>query len=263
MSLYTIRRPVGGPACPVRYPRPAAGHRKPADFLGGNRVRGVFTATVAVAVEDFALAHALREVPEMEVKADRLAAHSRHWVMPCLWGAGGDFDAFDAALAADPTVEEVVTATEYDEEKFYQVNWTEDLKLHLDAALDREGSVLHAETRDGDWHLTIRFTTRDQFETFRRHLSERGISFHLENLTRATSPQQFMGGLTAAQRDALVAAVEEGYFAIPREATMADVADALGISTQSASERLRRGVEQFVETMLLVDEDPAGERSDT
>jgi predicted DNA binding protein len=176
---------------------------------------------------------------------------------------GGDFEAFDAALDADPTVEEVVTATEYDEEKFYQVNWSEDLKRDVDAALDREGFVLHAETRSGDWHLTIRFTTRDQFEVFRQYLAEHEISFRLENLTRATSPQQFMGGLTAPQRDALVAGVEKGYFAIPREATMADVADALGISTQSASERLRRGIEPVTETMLLVDGDPAEERRGT
>lgn len=215
----------------------------------------MFTATVSVAVEDFALAHALRAVPEMDVEADRLAAHSRHWVMPCLWTAGGDFDAFDAALDADPTVEEVVTTAEYDDEKFYQVNWAEDVKRLLDAGLDQEGSLLRAETNRDDWHLTIRFSSHDQFEAFRAYLTDEGITFQLENLTRATAPQQFMGGLTAAQRDALVAAVENGYFAIPRETTLEEVADELDVSTQAASERVRRGVEQFVETMLVVASD--------
>lgn len=215
----------------------------------------MFTATISIAVEDFALPHALQEVPEMEVKAERLAAHSRHWVLPCLWTAGGDFDAFDAALDDDPTVEEIVTSAEYDNEKFYQVDWCENIKTHLDRGIDREGSLLHAETSGGDWNLTIRFATRDQFDAFREYLTEQGISFQLLDLTRATTPQQFMGGLTAPQRDALVAAVEEGYFSIPRDATMEDVADTLGISTQAASERLRRGVEQFVETMLVADEE--------
>lgn len=187
----------------------------------------------------------------MEVEADRLAAHSRHWVMPCLWTAGEDLEAFDAALDDDPTVEEVVTVTEYDDERFYQVDWSEEIKRHIDAGLDEEGSLLHAEVRDRHWHLTIRFAIRDRFDAFRDYLTEEGIEFRLENLTRAMAPHQFMGGLTGPQRDALVVAVEEGYFAIPREATMADVADALDVSTQAASERIRRGTERFVETMLV------------
>lgn len=214
----------------------------------------MFTVTISVPVEDFALAHALREVPEMTVKSERLAAHSRHWVMPCLWAAGGDFGSFDAALDADPTVDDVVTVVDYESEKFYQIDWAEEIKQHLDVALDSRASLLHAETTDDEWWLTIRFATRDQFDRFREHLSDEGITFGLENLTRASAPQQFMGGLTASQREALVTAVAEGYFAIPRVATMDDVAAALGISTQSASERLRRGIEAFVETMLVADE---------
>lgn len=214
----------------------------------------MLTATFSVAVDDFALAHALREVPAIEVKAEQLAAHSRHWVMPCLWVAGSDFEAFDAALEDDPTVSEVVAEAEYDDEKFYQVDWTEEIKQHLDVALDAQASLLHAETTNDDWRLTIRFASRDQFDVFRDHLTDNGISFSIENLTRTQTPYQFMGGLTAPQREALVAAVEEGYFAIPREATMDDVAETLGISTQSASERLRRGIEEFVQTMLVVDE---------
>lgn len=214
----------------------------------------MFTATITVAVEDFALSHALQEVPEMEAEADRLAAHSRHWVMPCLWVGGGDIDAFDAALADDPTIEDVVTTTEFEDEAFYQVNWSDDIKEHLDAGLDQQASLMRAETADGDWRLTIRFATREQFQAFRTYLDEQGIAYQLEDLARATAPQQFMGGLTGPQRDALVAAVGEGYFEIPRDATMEDVAESLDISTQAASERLRRGIEQFVATMLVASE---------
>lgn len=215
----------------------------------------MFTARVSVAVEDFALPHALGEAPEMNVEAERLAAHSRHWVMPCLWAAGGDFETFDAAIADDPTVANVVTTRAYDEETFYQVDWADEIKHHLDVWLDRQGSLVHAETTDGEWCLTIRFASREQFETFRDYCGEQDVDFHLENLTEASAPQQFMGGLSGPQRDALVAAVEAGYFAIPRQATMEDVAAELDISTQAASERIRRGIEQFVATMLVASED--------
>ncbi|WP_167939431.1 helix-turn-helix domain-containing protein [Natronococcus sp. JC468] len=215
----------------------------------------MFIATFSVAVDDFALAHALREVPAMEVKAEQLAAHSRHWVMPCVWVVGDNFDAFDIALEDDPTVNKVVTEVEYNNEKFYQIDWAEEIQQHLDVALDSKASILDAETTNDDWWLTIRFGSRNQFNIFRDYLTDQEITFSLENLTQSQIPHQYMGGLTDPQREALVVAVEEGYFAIPREATMDEIADRLGISTQSASERLRRGIEEFVETMLVTDID--------
>lgn len=48
-------------------------------------------------------------------------------------------------------------------------------------------------------------------------------------------------GLTAAQAEALRAAFEMGYFAVPKDATASEVADAVGISKSAFLERLRRG----------------------
>ena len=48
-------------------------------------------------------------------------------------------------------------------------------------------------------------------------------------------------GLTPAQAEALRTALEMGYFAVPREATADNVAEALGIGRSALSERLRRG----------------------
>jgi predicted DNA binding protein len=47
--------------------------------------------------------------------------------------------------------------------------------------------------------------------------------------------------LTARQRETLRLAHERGYFEIPREVTLDDLADELGVSNQAVSERLRRG----------------------
>lgn len=211
----------------------------------------MFVASFSIEPQGFALAHALDEVPEMAIEAERIAAHSTEWVMPCLWAAGGDFDAFDAALDADPTVEEVIEATTVGDEKYYQLEWSGEVIQHIDAAIDKEASILNAEVEHGEWHLRLRFISRDQFEAFRDYLADQGLSFRLRNLTETATPRQEMGGLTEAQRDALVAAVEAGYFAIPREATMADVAARLDVSEQAASERLRRGIDHLVRNILI------------
>jgi predicted DNA binding protein len=40
----------------------------------------------------------------------------------------------------------------------------------------------------------------------------------------------------------LVAAVEEGYFAVPRRTTLVEIAEGIRVSDQAVSERLRRAL---------------------
>jgi predicted DNA binding protein len=49
-------------------------------------------------------------------------------------------------------------------------------------------------------------------------------------------------GLAERQRDALITALEPGYFVVPREATTAELADELDVSPRAISQRLRRGI---------------------
>lgn len=56
--------------------------------------------------------------------------------------------------------------------------------------------------------------------------------------------------LTPAQAEALRAAHEAGYFAVPRETTAAEVAAELGISKSAFLERLRRGQSALLEQVL-------------
>jgi len=55
----------------------------------------------------------------------------------------------------------------------------------------------------------------------------------------------------AVRAEALVSAVERGYFEVPRGVTLGDIADDLGISQQAASERVRRGTNTVLRTVLL------------
>lgn len=64
----------------------------------------------------------------------------------------------------------------------------------------------------------------------------------------ATLPSQvawnsLLGDLTDRQFEALSLAVESGYFAVPREATLSDVADAMGVEKSTAGEHLRRAMD--------------------
>lgn len=210
-------------------------------------------AEFSVSTESFALAETLPEFPDVAVEVDRIAAHVPGSTMPCVWATDGDTTGFGDAIAADPTVEEIRATANFDGEHLYHIEWGDEINRLVREMIDHEGVILEASGRDDRWRLRIRFMTRDQFETFQRHFEERGPSFRLERLFAAKHPRHTRGDVTPEQQEALVTAVESGYFRVPRETSIREVADALDISHQAVSERLRRGTENLVRDMLVVE----------
>ena len=60
--------------------------------------------------------------------------------------------------------------------------------------------------------------------------------------------------LTEAQYEAVRMDCEQGYYKVPQETDLHDLADALGVSHQALSERLRRGINALVTNALLFDQ---------
>jgi hypothetical protein len=61
-------------------------------------------------------------------------------------------------------------------------------------------------------------------------------------------------GLTPKQREALVTALDAGFYNIPPNATMDEVAQAIDISQQAMSKRLRRAHGNLIRNTLTIDE---------
>lgn len=216
----------------------------------------MFIASLAISPPAFAMERTARLAPEVEIEAERIAAHSSEWVMPCLWLTGLQGDRAEELIESDPSVDEIVEREHFDEgEAYYQVAWDEAVEERINAYIDKEGSILEARLQDGTWRVDIRFVSRDQFDEFRKRLTEGGYSFQLLNLNEVETPHQGYRKLTRAQRDALVVAARNGYFRVPRETTMERLAAELDIAHQSVSELLRRGTENLVFSMLTVDEE--------
>lgn len=216
-------------------------------------------ATFRLEPNALALEQTLREFSALEIEAERIAAHSTAWTMPCLWAANADFDAVDEALRTDPTVNQIKAREEFADEKYYQVEWTDDVEARIDAYLDQEASVIHAHGTTDGWEVRFRFVTRDQFDTFRGHLSDQRFSFELLDLIEPGSPRQSTASLTPSQRDALVAALDHGYYDVPREVSARELAEELDTSHQALSELLRRGTAQLVDQELTTPADPGTE----
>ncbi|MFC7138366.1 bacterio-opsin activator domain-containing protein [Halosimplex aquaticum] len=217
-------------------------------------VIGEFT----VPAESFALADALRSAPEMRVEADRHATHSPREVLPFLWATGGDFEAFRRELDASPSVETVSVAERTDGERMYRLTWAKPFRDLIHDMIDHHAAIIEAAASGEQWSLRLRFAEEEMVSAFQEHFEETGRRFEVRSLWRPSGPRQREFGLTAEQYEALAAAVREGYFQVPREATATDLGDRLDISANAASQRVRRGSAALVRSALLIDEDDGG-----
>ena len=153
---------------------------------------------------------------------------------------GGDLDAFDDAIRADPTVADVTLLDQFSEHSLYSYRYAEETELRLYPVwLELGAAQLHIECQDGTWFLRIRFPDRDALAEFESICQAEGVAFTLHRIygeSGSTEPDP----LTDAQREAMRLALDAGYLDVPRTATLTAVADELGVTEQSASERLRR-----------------------
>ncbi|WP_313696232.1 helix-turn-helix domain-containing protein [Halorarum halobium] len=200
----------------------------------------------------FALNRTLQSVPDAVIDIERVVA-SRELLTPYFWVSVTEFDAFEAAVAEDPSVQRLRKLDEFDESALYRAEWTENTEAIAYAYTNVGATILEAKGENDQWELRIRFDSHERLTDFREYCQANEISFELRRLYDISNPQSGVKyGLTQKQHDALVTAWEAGYFETPREATLTEVADELGISAQSLSGRLRRANQTWIANALTI-----------
>lgn len=206
---------------------------------------------VEVDATEFALGRALRTKAEVTLSLEEVIPTGPR-SMPYFWASGGDLDAFEAALEANPSVEEIRRHLTISDAALFYATWTDEVRSLLHTVLQAEGTVLDGVGADGRWEFTLRFPDRKQLSTFRTRCSDQGTALDVERVYSVSS-EHFDAeyGLTGTQREMLTAAVEEGYFEVPRDCTQEELAAKLGIRSSAASETLRRAMAELVTDTLL------------
>lgn len=100
---------------------------------------------------------------------------------------------------------------------------------------------------ENGWYV-LEFTgTRAAFDGLREALEEIGRRYELLSIVETPETATL---LTDRQREVLEAALRNGYFAVPRECTLEELAAELGIDKSTASGILRRGEHRIVNHVL-------------
>lgn len=212
-------------------------------------------AEFTVPSKDFALHETLTAVPEIVVEIERVVATKEDRIMPYFWVYDGDQSRFEAALADDSSIQDPTRVDHVDDSVLYRAEWTENVESIIYAYTDIGATILRATAREKRWALKLRFDDHEELSEFDQYCRDNEIPFELDQLyeqTRPGSSEQY--GLTPKQRKTLVTALELGYYDVPQEETMADVAEALGISQQALSKRLHHGHKNLISNALTVTE---------
>lgn len=188
----------------------------------------------------------------MELDVEQAVAADPDRPVLFVWASAGDFAAFEALAPDDPTVEAITRIEDAGDRRLYRVQVADTDGPVLYPLDDRlEASRLSVSSSADGLDVRLRFPDRESLSEYRPLVSDRGVEVILRGVydqTDSAPGAEF--SLTAKQRTALLTAVESGYYDVPREAELADVASELDVSTQSVSERLRRGVSTFVRNAL-------------
>lgn len=175
--------------------------------------------------------------------------------VPLFWVYNGDTDRFEASVKDHAMVEGLRRLDEFQDRTLYALDWHADTDILLTTIRAHDAHLLAASRTDTLWTLELRFPNHEALSEFQTDADANDLSLSVHRLYNPIRPDAKASyGLTDPQREALEFAVTSGHYAVPRETSTIELAEELGISDQSVSERLRRAIVTLVSNTLLSNE---------
>jgi predicted DNA binding protein len=211
-----------------------------------------------VPAEEFALAHTFEQVSDVMFEAERIVADPDNRITPFVWALSEQ--PVEEALAADPSVANITHLSTRNDERLYHMNWTDDISLVLHLLREQEATILSARASHDSWQFRVHVPERERLDEMLDFCRENDLSIEIEEIYEmggATDAEVGRHALTEDQHEVLRLATKHGYYEVPRQSTAADLADALGISQSTFSERIRQAQGALNESVFVISDDDA------
>lgn len=197
------------------------------------------------------LSSALEAVPEMTVRHDEIYFTSADEVKWLYWGVGADQADFLAALDDDPSVESVRIITETPTQQLYSATLTgspDDFTLTVFNELDIQ--IIEATHSHEGTVVRVRCPSREAYSKLGDVIKETYGTFRTLRLFQEETDTERGYSVTPDQHEALLCALDLGYFEVPRDTSLQALARELGVSDNAVSARLRRGTSALLRDTL-------------
>ncbi|MFP9062061.1 helix-turn-helix domain-containing protein [Natrialbaceae archaeon A-chndr2] len=200
-------------------------------------------------VEEFPLGSVFKDLPGVEVELERLIPHET-LIIPYFWVRGVETKDIETSFEPHTGVKNIQLVDSVEDEYLMRAEWKPEYFGILSALAKANVVVLTGIGVKDGWRFEVRGESQEAIAEFREYCQENDITMEI-TAVHAMLPIQGEGyELTETQREALVLAYERGYFDTPREVSLEEIADELGITQQSLSSRLRRGHRRLIGATL-------------
>lgn len=192
-------------------------------------------------------------VPEVTIQLESAEQPYSGPVVFFIQVRGSSFDGVDTALNESSSINKYFLISEIQSIRMYQLV----LKGARPAFLDKR--IFHRTftervtiTSDG-WRIKQQFANRDDLATYQKFWRTKDFSFRLDRLYDSRTTDTELIGVSHKQREALLTAYRKGYFAIPQQTSLDDIAEVLDISRSALAERLHRAEAHLIEHFYYAD----------
>lgn len=200
----------------------------------------------------YPLGEALAAHPEVSIEVEAVVptGGSTHYVW--IYGVGRE-DAV-TALRSHSGVRDVKIVDELPDRFLVRFDWSSEQSPIFAGAREFDGRIVTVQGSGPALDFRIQFPDKDSLTAFYHACQERDLGIRLVQWYDQENPLEQEGlDISPKQREALEAAFQAGYFDIPRQVTLQQLAEELDVSEQGVSERLRRGLSAYLKATLNAD----------
>lgn len=207
-------------------------------------------ATFTIPSDQFPLGTVFNRLPNVTVELERIVP-ARSVVIPYFWVRGTEANDIKSKFTEHPGVTAIRLVDSVEDEYLLRVEWAREYDDVLTVLTEVEVPLIKAIGTNQQWTFEIRGDDRSDIADFQRRCRELDISITLTKM-HALTPAEVVAedALTDTQQEALVLAYERGYFESPRQVTLEELGEELGISQQAVGSRLRGGIKHILGSTL-------------
>ena len=211
--------------------------------------------------DEFALRESLSALPDVEFEVEQIVESGDDAVMPLLWVREADPEAIGEAFEADPSVRDPSLLVNIGGEQLYRMEWVGQVDMVLQMLTNSQATVTDAYGVDETWYLRVLYPNRDSLSATIDYCTDNGLTFDVQTIRELEGEPAGRYGLSEGQYEALTEAAKRGFYEVPRDITLNELADELDTSHQALSERVRCGTLALIEDTLLIGPQSDGEEN--
>lgn len=205
------------------------------------------TAKVHIEHDRLALVPTLRALDDVKIRVISQGTTNPGATVFPFFVEYDDRETVERAFDDDPTVESYELVDWTDGNGIYYIEHSNETKLISAVVTDVNGFLANTETKGNGWLVRLLLPDREALNVVWQFTQENDISLDIiEIYGNESAGAEGSYGLTDEQRVALQTAYQKGYFREPRDISLTEVAEEMGLSSTAMSGRLRRGMRNLV-----------------